>query len=275
MFRSRLLLVFLCIGAVAAAGWLAWESRGWRGGVTSRKADRVRAPGLADREKALAEWGSYDKARTVCEGRRAALAARWKRARPAERPAILKEAAAALTDSVAGVLSPFWYGTRWDFNGITETPGEGRVACGYFVSTMMKHAGLGVERVRMAQQASENIIRTLTGAPHLYKGHGLSIADFVTLVRGLGPGLSVVGLDKHVGLLWHDGAEVWFLHSTVAEVGEVIKERALDSRTLASSKYRIVGAITDDARLLEAWLDGRALPTWKPPPPASATSATR
>ncbi len=119
----------------------------------------------------------------------------------------------------------------------------------------------------MAQQASESIIRTLTGAPHLHKGHGLSIADFVTLVRSLGPGLSIVGLDSHVGLLWHDGSEVWFLHSTVAEVGEVIKARALDSRTLASSKYRIVGAITDDTRLLEAWLDSCALPTWKPPPP--------
>ncbi len=254
MFRSRLLLVFLCLGAAAAAGWLAWESRGWLGGVTSGTAERVRAPRLADKDRAQDAWGSYDNARTICEERRAALAARWKRATAAERPAILKEAAAALTDSVAGVLAPFWYGTRWDFNGITETPGDGRAACGYFVSTMMKHAGLGVERVRLAQQASENIIRTLTRAPHLHKGHGLSI----------------VGLDSHVGLLWHDGTEVWFLHSTVAEVGEVIKERALESRTLASSKYRIVGAITGDARLLEAWLDGRALPTWRSPPPANA-----
>jgi hypothetical protein len=131
---------------------------------------------------------------------------------------------------------------------------------------MLKHAGLNVERVRMARQASQNIILTLTGAPHLHKGHGMELAAFAAKIKALGPGLSIVGLDNHVGILWHDGSELWFLHSTVAETKDVIKERAAESRVLANSRYRIVGQITADSALVEAWLTGRALKTYQPPP---------
>ena len=31
---------------------------------------------------------------------------------------------------VVDSLLPCWYGTPWDFNGITETPGQGKIACG-------------------------------------------------------------------------------------------------------------------------------------------------
>jgi hypothetical protein len=44
----------------------------------------------------------------------------------------------------------------------SETPGRGEIACGYFVSTVLRDAGFGVERVRLAQQASERIVRTLS-----------------------------------------------------------------------------------------------------------------
>ena len=29
----------------------------------------------------------------------------------------------------------YWYKTQWDFNGITQTPQQGKIACGYFVTT--------------------------------------------------------------------------------------------------------------------------------------------
>ena len=61
------------------------------------------------------------------------------------------------------------------------------------------------------------------------------------------------GLDTHAGLLWHDGEGLWFLHSTVAEVGEAIKERAGESRVLGHSRYRITGNITADDMAVEAW----------------------
>lgn len=38
-------------------------------------------------------------------------------------------------------LMPCWYGTPWDFNGCTTEPGKGSIACGYFVSTVLRDAG--------------------------------------------------------------------------------------------------------------------------------------
>ena len=40
-----------------------------------------------------------------------------------------------------------WKGTPWDFNGTTRTPGEGAIACGYFVTTVLEQAGFKIERV--------------------------------------------------------------------------------------------------------------------------------
>ena len=42
-----------------------------------------------------------------------------------------------MTDSVF----PHWMGTKWDFNGVSNVPGKGMIACGYFVSTTLKHVG--------------------------------------------------------------------------------------------------------------------------------------
>ena len=261
---ARGLLVSALIGLPAAA-WIGWKYRDAlpfpaRGADSSPLTER----GAAERSRARGKWPTYPAAREAAAVRRQKLAERWEAAAPADRPGILREAAAALSDTVGNQLAPFWYGTRWDFNGTTETPQEGAIACGYFVCTLMKHAGLNVERVRLSQQASQNIILTLTASPYLHKGHGMPLADFVAKIKGLGPGLSIVGLDNHVGILWHDGTELWFLHSTVAETRDVIKERASESAVLGNSKYRIAGQITADPALLTAWLTGKPLPTWKP-----------
>ncbi|WP_346883237.1 hypothetical protein [uncultured Algibacter sp.] len=39
-------------------------------------------------------------------------------------------------------IVPHWYGTTWDFNGHTNIPNQGDIACGYFVSTTLKHIGV-------------------------------------------------------------------------------------------------------------------------------------
>jgi hypothetical protein len=52
-------------------------------------------------------------------------------------------------------LLPYWLGTTWNFNGTTQVPGEGSIACGYFVTTLLRDAGVKLERVKLAQMASE------------------------------------------------------------------------------------------------------------------------
>jgi hypothetical protein len=266
----------LAVGLVLATGtglgmWVMGDYvRKWSLAAVSPRTEAIRTSGAEDLRQAVENWQTYDASRAAAETRRLELAARWQSAPVTGKPAVLREAATALSDTIGRNLAPFWYGTPWDFNGTSQTPGQGCIACGYFVSTLLKHSGMNVERVRLAQQASQNIILTLTAAPYLYKGHGMRLEAFAAKIKALGPGLSIVGLDNHVGILWHDGSELWFLHSTVAETRDVIKERASESRVLANSKYRIAGQITADPALIEAWLTGRALPTWKSAPRPSA-----
>jgi hypothetical protein len=37
------------------------------------------------------------------------------------------------TNAVIKNIVPSWIGTAWDFNGISQTPQKGSIACGYFV----------------------------------------------------------------------------------------------------------------------------------------------
>ena len=90
------------------------------------------------------------------------LASRYQEASTTEQKnALIAEARMVLTRTIYSDLFPSWYGTAWDFNGTTEIPRQGKIACGYFVSTVLRDAGLKVERAQLAQQASENIILSL------------------------------------------------------------------------------------------------------------------
>jgi hypothetical protein len=174
---------------------------------------------------------------------------------------ILENARRVFVSSIAQNIFPSWYGTDWDFNGVTETPREGKIACGYFVTTVLRDAGLRLNRVSLAQQASENIIKSLTAASFIKRFHDAPIEKFVDEVKKSGPGLYVVGLDIHVGFILNSGEEVYFLHSSYVEPSEVIREKAVESPILRSSRYRVIGKISADDQLMTKWLNQTAIPT--------------
>src|SRR6185503_11864345 len=125
---------------------------------------------------------------------------------------------------------------------------------GYFVSTVLRDAGWRVERVRLAQQASENIILSLTSAPHIKRFRRVAISDFIKAVEEWGPGVYVVGLDIHVGFIVNTGSGVYFIHSSYVEPRMVVQENASESRILMASEYRVLGKIVADDLLIEKWL---------------------
>ena len=172
----------------------------------------------------------------------------------AQQAAIVAEARTIVTGSIYKEIFPSWYGTPWDFNGTTEVPQQGKIACGYFVSTVLRDAGWRVQRVRLAQQASENIILSLTTDPYVRRFRRVPIGDFVSAVKKWGPGLYVVGLDIHTGFIVNTGSEVYFIHSSYVEPYMVVREKAIESKILAASNYRVLGSITSDALLIEKWL---------------------
>lgn len=197
---------------------------------------------------------NYDNAQTQLLQERQQLASDYKKASSdSEKRVIIDKARASFITSITTLL-PYWYGTPWDFNGISETPQQGNIACGYYVSTTLRDAGLDVERAKLAQQASENIIKSLTNDTYIKRFSGQSIDDFLAVVDDWGAGLYVVGLDYHVGYLWHDGEQMHFIHATALPPRRAISEPAQTSPALSHSNYRVIGKISDDDKLIEKWL---------------------
>lgn len=167
----------------------------------------------------------------------------------------LEKTRTLLISSIDQNIFPYWYGTAWDFYGTTQTPKEGKIACGYFVTTVLRDVGVKLNRVSLAQQASENIIKSLTTEPFIKRFRNVAIDKFVEEISKLGAGLYIVGLDNHVGFILNDGNKVYFVHSSYVEPSEVIKEIALNSPILSNSKYRVVGKISADDSFLRKWLN--------------------
>lgn len=149
----------------------------------------------------------------------------------------------------------YWYGTKWDFNGTTENPNEGKIACGYFVTTTLRDIGVPINRVKMAQCASEEMINSLTGKKYIYHFSSMSLADFEKKIKKKGNGLYVIGLDNHTGFVSISNEGNYFIHASGWFPFKVIKEILGKSSVLGKSKYRVVGKISDDRDFLNKWLN--------------------
>ena len=202
----------------------------------------------------------YDRMVAALSHERAALAREWSAAPdPSARDAIRRRAGALLLRRLTADLLPAWNGTPWSFSGTALAPGARPIACGYFVSTTLAHAGLAVERRRLAQQAAEDIILTLVPESRVARFKRVPLDTFVAAVARRGDGLYLVGLDYHVGFLVVERGQVWFHHASNVS-GAVVREPALTSAALSRSSYRVVGKMLD-ASLVEAWLEARVIPT--------------
>lgn len=202
----------------------------------------------------------YASIRSHLEAQRLALARDLRH----HRASILAQARELLVATLRDEILPAWNGTPWDFNGTSQTPQQGQIACGYFVSTTLLHLGLQVERARMAQQASEHIAQSLITTNLLRRSSDQPIDAFIAKVRSNGTGIYIVGLDNHVGFLIVDGADTWFHHAGPKEV--VKREPAHDAPYLVASRYRIFAKLFDDA-LVESWLLGHQIATVTPKRP--------
>ena len=85
---------------------------------------------------------------------------------PHEKETVLKECSQYLFSILTEKIFPAWYGTPWDFNGTSRTPGQRGIACGSFVTFTLQDAGFKIPS-RMYQQPSENIIKNLTSSGNI------------------------------------------------------------------------------------------------------------
>ena len=159
------------------------------------------------------------------------------------------------TRAITETIIPNWIGTVWDFNGVTQTPQKGTIACGYFVTTVLRDAGLNIARVKLAQCASEQMMLSLIQPKYVQRFSNIAMDNFIKNIHQQGYGLFIVGLDNHTGFIYNDGAEIYFIHSTVVGTRNVQKEKAAASWVLQQSKYKVLGKISADEKILLGWME--------------------
>jgi len=109
--------------------------------------------------------------------------------------------------------------------------------------------------VSLAQQASENIIKSLVSKSSIRRFSNKPLTSFLNNVSEWGDGLYIVGLDFHVGFISVENGDAYFIHSSYQSPYAVTRDVASESAILASSKYRVVGKLGDE-KLINGWLKG-------------------
>ena len=178
----------------------------------------------------------------------------YKSANKKEKTALINKAKTLYIEQISNHIFPYWYGTKWDFNGTTQTPQQGKIACGYFVTTILEDIDFPLNRVSLACMASEEMIKNLTQSKYIYHISNTSISAFESKIKDIGKGIYIVGLDKHTGFILYDEKGVFFIHSGGRFPCHVRKEKIKESPTIVKSKYKVVGKISDDEQFILKWL---------------------
>ncbi len=252
MLKRFLLLVILLALAGGAGWWFQgpvgdWIHRSWRGASTVFEVKPKPDPKTyATLTKDLERW-------------RNELAARHTKAKSAAGRTAVEGDARILLETALPAMMRCWLGTPWDFNGTAKGPGAGKVACGYFVATVLKDAGFQVDRYQLAQQPSENILRSFIPRESCVLSIDEDYSSFVAEVGKREPGVYIVGLDTHVAfIIVRDGA-FRFLHSSGSQPWCVVDESPHEANVLQRSKWRMLGNLTASPTVIRHWLNAKKI----------------
>lgn len=198
---------------------------------------------------------SYFSAKAKIEARRTALATAY-----FQKKIDLDSVRSAFTDALLNEIIPFWYGTKWSFEGHTVVPKQGEIACGYFVSTTLLDVGMRLNRFKLAQQSPVDEAKMLSLGGVIF-AVSRAAADSFGLVfqKNFHDGLYFAGLGgSHVGFLLKKKDSLWFIHSNYTSPAEVVAQPISTSVFIGFDEY-FIADLTYNDRLLEHWLAGKEL----------------
>lgn len=162
-----------------------------------------------------------------------------------------KEASDYLFHLVNDSIYNYWKGTTWAFHGMSRTPGEGSIACGYFVTNTLADLDFKIERIKLAQCISGDMIKALCTDIHSFNG----ITNFKAYMeKQPDNSVYIVGLDFHTGYVVKESGQSYFLHSNYIEHEGVVKEKIEESRALQKNKFFMIGSLTSNKQLLQKWV---------------------
>ena len=247
MKRWWLLLITLLALAGGACWWLRAPLQKWLQQVTGGIELSTRPMPKPDPER-------YTLLVSEAKPWRTELAARYQHAQTdADRAAVVHDARVILEHALPAMMR-CWLGTPWDFNGTASKPGGGRIACGYFVATVLKDAGFHINRYRLAQQPSEYILRSFLEKDACSLTVGLPYDSFASGVEAAPPGIYLVGLDTHVAFLVVRSDGFRFIHASGSRPWCVVDEGRDEAGVLQRSNWRMLGNLTADPQVIHVWL---------------------
>jgi hypothetical protein len=164
-----------------------------------------------------------------------------------------------LFQSITQDLIPYWFQTEWDFNGTTETPRKGQIACGYFVTTVLKHAGIELDKYYLSRASSATLIRHLCDPQNTITIRKNNFPKLLQHLENQPDGLYIVGLDTHVGFIEKKGDDLYFIHSRKPRSAGVTREKVKESKTLQKSKIHVVGNLLANQNLIINWLNVKSV----------------
>jgi hypothetical protein len=165
------------------------------------------------------------------------------------------------TNHLVSDIIPQWYGTKWSFDGYSEIPKSGSIACGYFVSTTLRDVGLNINRYKLAQKAPYHEAEVIACGTTIETLQDKSKEELKAyFIKNKKDGLYFIGLDFHVGFILKEGQNIYFIHSNYINNSGPIKEKIDDSRVMKSSVYHFCN-ITHNDVLLKKWLNNEVVVT--------------
>ncbi len=167
---------------------------------------------------------------------------------------IRKNAQKAFVQLIYQSYFTYWDGTPWAFYGTSTTPQSGTIACGYFVTTVLQHMGVKIDRVAMAKTYSENLIKTMVRPSYIKKFVPFKLPAFVAEIERGEDAVYLTGLDNHVGFVVVKNHKAYFIHSSVISPGCVVREAAMESPALQMNYYTVVGNFTADDKAMDKWI---------------------
>lgn len=173
---------------------------------------------------------------------------------------LLENLGVALEQKLLTETFHYWLGTTWDFNGYTNVPGEGKIACGYFVSTPLKHLGFNINRFKLAQKSALEGSQRLCGKENVIIKYNLEPEELKTyFLKNLESGIYKIGLANHTGFLYFDKHELYFIHSHYGTPYSVVIEKFVSSEVSSSSIYT-VAPITRNKDLMHKLITNEFIP---------------
>lgn len=175
-----------------------------------------------------------------------------------EKKKVIEKAQLEIKSILIDQIIPNWYGTKWSFEGHTEIPKSGNIACGYFVSTTLRDAGFKLNRFKLAQLNPLEEAKSISCGETITTIKNSSLTELKKHFLTLKDGIYFIGLDFHVGYILKEKQNVYIIHSNYINKQGVVKENIEKSKAASSTTYYIV-PISTNQKLLKKWILNESL----------------